>query len=355
MHLQKNFPPATFRPPPASKKYKKTKGGIEMIRLKRSLKRGKMKTGFLLVLLMVSVGAAGMLMAEKAEKKPARGYLGVMVSSLSQELEEESGVSHGVVVAETVKNKAAEKAGIKKGDIILYFNGEKIRRPANLVDAVRDCTAGDKVAVKLSRGGKEKTVNVTLDKYKPRLAWVGKDGNRNFFNLAGGAYLGVRMLDLNEDLAAYFDVKEDGGALITQVEKDSPAEKAGLKAGDVITSVNGENIKEPGDVGNIISELDEGDKVALQVIRHKKKKDFNAELAEREGFGEIFMGNFGNRFRSRVPHVYHFSLPHLDEHEFIMEGKEREKIKERLKEAREKEKDVKIKLKKLKKGKPLYI
>ena len=93
-------------------------------------------------------------------------------------------------------------------------------------------------------------------------------------------YLGIFMQDLNDQLADYFEVDE--GVLITKVEEDTPAEEAGLKAGDVIVAIDGEEIGSSNDAGEIIADHEKGDKVDIAVIRKGVKKNFAAVLDERE-------------------------------------------------------------------------
>lgn len=90
------------------------------------------------------------------------------------------------------------------------------------------------------------------------------------------------MDDLSEQLGDYFGVKDGQGVLVTEVVKDAPAEKAGIKAGDVITSLDGKKIEE---VETLIDELDEyseGDQVKVGVLRKGKKKSFKVTLEENE-------------------------------------------------------------------------
>lgn len=327
-----------------------------MTQLKRLFVSKKMMTGLVVVLSLILVGTGSTLMAGKDS---GRGYLGVMVENLSKEDQEELGLTHGVRVTKVIKDQAAEKAGIKKGDIIQYFNDEKIRRPSNLVDAVREVKPTTQVKVKLVRDGKNKELTVTLGKLKSGMQWFGIGGDKNVFFISGkGGYLGVQLHEMNKDLAGYFGLKGDEGALILKVEEDSPAEKAGLKSGDVIVQVDKEKIEEPGDVSEVLRDMEEGDEVQIQVIRHKKKETVKAELDERPGWGRlgIFKGDFG-KIRSKFPlqHFY-FNMPHQsDDDVIILKKKFKKKAEEEAKRAKEKAEKAKKKLKKLKKKEYIYI
>ena len=91
------------------------------------------------------------------------------------------------------------------------------------------------------------------------------------------AYLGIVLQELNSDLASYFGVKAGEGALIIGVEKDTPAEKAGLKSGDVIVQMGDKAVTDAASVHEILAGLKKGDTIALTVVRHGKKETLKAE------------------------------------------------------------------------------
>jgi len=104
----------------------------------------------------------------------------------------------------------------------------------------------------------------------------------------GGPYLGVQLHELNEDLAGYFGVKEEEGVLILSVEEDSPAEEAGLKAGDIIIKFDDETVSEPEDIHEIMSELEEDDEVTIEILRHNRKQTIKVTLGETEDVHQFF-------------------------------------------------------------------
>ncbi len=304
-----------------------------MKQLKNILTNRKLTTGLVIMLAILLVGTASNLKAEK-ETKSKKGYLGVSVQSLDKDQKEELNLSHGVEVIDVSKGQAAEKAGIEKGDVILFFNGEKIRRSTDLVDAVRDCAPDSKVTAQIFRDGKKKDISVTVGAFKePKMmGWVGKKGG---FFPGDMPFLGVHLQKMNADLAKYFGVKEDGGALILQIEEDSPAEKAGLKSGDVIVKIDDESVSDPKDVSDIIANKEKGDKVTLHVMRHNKNESVTAELDERVSpfknfrfFGDNQLnGMLGKEFHLDHPGVYFYKFkePGDEENEEIIIEKELKK------------------------------
>jgi len=312
---------------------------------KQLFSKKPMVTGLILFLSLVLVGATSSLMAAEG-KSPGKGYLGLYVERLSKEEKKEIGIDHGVLVTRVAKGEAADKAGIEEDDVIQFFNDEKIRRPDDLIDAVRDCKPGTQTKVKLVRDGKAKEVSVTLGKLKSKFRGFRWGDHKGYFYISGeGGYLGVHLQTLNKDLAEYFGVKEDEGALILKVEEKSPAEKAGLKAGDVIIQIEGKSISKPEDVSDILSDLEEGDEVTMQLIRHKKKSTVKAELEEKPGFRNIkILKGLGNRMHFKLP-CSHFYIPDSDGCEFIWKDRLNRKLEEKLKGVEEK---VQKKLKHLK-------
>ncbi len=304
----------------------------------------------LLVVFLVIIFVASSSLLLKAENSDEKGYLGVHVAALSQQDKEDLGVGFGVLVTDVVKDKAADKAGIKEDDVVLYFNGEKIRRTQDLVDAVRDTKPGDKVKVKLLRKGKKLDIKVIVDKYQSLIGklMTRKSGNRLLW-FTGSGYLGIQLHQLDSDLAKYFGVAEKEGALVLKVVKESPAEKAGFKTGDVIVAINKKEVTSPEDVQEILSDKEKGDTVDISVVRHKKKTQIKAELGhgpKLRSFG--FFKDFGKKLHFRVPRA-HFEVPEIDFyipdfkdfkfHVYKWKDGSKKKIKKKLK-------DVKKKLKK---------
>src|SRR5205814_1538143 len=102
----------------------------------------------------------------------------------------------------------------------------------------------------------------------------GLEGEGMPFVAAGRGRLGVRVQDLSEELASYFGVKS--GVLVSGVDAETPAAKAGIKAGDVITAVNGQAVTEPGDLRREVGKVEDGKSVDLSVTRDKKTLSLKA-------------------------------------------------------------------------------
>lgn len=233
-------------------------------------------------------------------------FLGVSVEDISKENMSRYGMreARGVGVTQVVKDSPAEKAGLKKDDVILRFEGESVTSGRKLTRLVSEASADQNVRLTISRGGSEQDVSATLAKHEgmqnvfggamrpeilrgtmppdvsrgtapfpmkidPGMIQI-NPGEGGFAFAFGNRRIGVSTQPLTRQLADYFGVK-DGGLLITSVNDNSPAAKAGLKAGDVITAVDGEKVTSPGDVSRAISKKEDGP-VSLTIIRDRNTR-----------------------------------------------------------------------------------
>ncbi|MCK4461662.1 MAG: PDZ domain-containing protein, partial [candidate division Zixibacteria bacterium] len=206
-------------------------------------------------------------------------------------------VKYGVIVNEVVDDSPAEEAGLENDDIIVSIDGERITDYDDLVDMLAEHGEGDQITIGLIRDGKALDVQVKLAK-RPRgrhdLDWrfqYSYDYRTPFGR--SHSYIGVQLSDLTDQLGEFFGVDRGRGALIREVEEDSPAADAGLKAGDVIISIDTDQMRDAGDVVEYILDTDPGDQVSITVIRDKAELTAKAEVGESPGgsrYGDIFHG-----------------------------------------------------------------
>ena len=192
------------------------------------------------------------------------------------------------MVVDVVDDSPADEAGLRRKDVIIEFNGKKVDGSKPLADLVRETKVGDKVDIIVSRKGEKKNLTIEIGE-RPKSKWRDRERNvivKDFFKnnlaLAIGhrGYMGVAIQDLTVQLGDYFGVKDGDGALITEVEEDSPAEKAGLKAGDVIVGADGEDITDSEDIIDVMSDKEEGDTVSITYIRRGEKHTVPVEVTE---------------------------------------------------------------------------
>jgi serine protease Do len=218
----------------------------------------------------------------------------------------------GAVVEEVRSETPAAKAGLKSGDVIVSFDGERVRSARQLERLVEETPAGRTVKLAVQRAGSKVELDVTpeapanalfrggefkfpeaeaLTQVWPR---VERDFKRRFpaneFSWDGRGFgmaipqrgrLGVQVQDLSDQLAGYFGVKS--GVLVTDVDDGSPAAKAGVKAGDVITAVNGQTVMAPDELRHEMSKVEEGKPADLAVTRDKKPLNLKVETEPSPG------------------------------------------------------------------------
>ena len=251
-------------------------------------------------------------------------YLGVSTEDVSKENMARYGMRdvRGVGVTEVMKDSPAEKAGLRKDDVILRFDGESVTSVRKLTRLVSESSADQTVRLTISRGGAEQEVTATLSKrdfggllrgkinddvwngankdFKIEMGNLGKLGDGNWVFAFGNRRIGVSTQNLSTQLAEYFGVK-DGGVLITSVTENSPAAKAGLKAGDVITAIDGENVTSPGDVTRALNKKETGD-VSLTVMRDKNMRTVTLTPEKSEHPSIFRTGSMGNN-RIVIPSI----------------------------------------------------
>jgi predicted metalloprotease with PDZ domain len=261
------------------------------------------KVCYLTVAAMAVLGLVVSPATAKSYKGSKKAWLGVYTQTVDQKLVEafDLSVKYGAFVNEVVEDSPADEAGLEEDDVIISFDGSKITNSDELAKAISEHHPGDEVILTVVREGDEVELKVTLEKRSgyDKSIWITQNPNNwdyhySFdYNDDNQPYIGVSLLDLTSQLGDYFGVDKGRGALITEVLKDSPAEKAELKAGDVIVSIDGDEVFDSKDIRDLISEKEPGDKVEVTVIRDKKERKLSVEVAEAEkesdAYSHIFL------------------------------------------------------------------
>jgi serine protease Do len=216
-------------------------------------------------------------------------YLGINIAEVDAERAKALKLpsEEGVEVTRVEPDSPADKAGLKVGDVVLEYNGERVEGMAQFGRMVHETPAGRKSQMKISRGGAVQTLTAVVGSRK-----TGPGGfmavphfempEMRMPDIAEGfpgwrsGMLGIETESLNGQLADFFGVKQ--GVLIRSVLSGSPAEKAGLKAGDVLTRVDDQDVITPGQVSGAVQAARKKHAVSLKLVRNRHEMTVTATL-----------------------------------------------------------------------------
>ena len=261
-------------------------------------------------------------------------YLGVQTEEVTRENFSKFGLREvrGVAVEKVMENSPAAQAGLQDGDVIVRFNGEEVTSARTLTRLISEVAPDHQARVTLLRGGSEREITVTVGKRPefrfepgafgkfekitpplgqfrvptppvgelPRIQALpeggiftpGQEGHTFFFG--NSRQIGASVSTLTKQLGDYFGVEEGKGLLINDVRADSPAAKAGLRAGDIIVEVEGKPVKNMGEFVRGLNEKKEGD-VTLTIVRERSRQTVRVtpEKGKEGGFFFNFDDNDG--------------------------------------------------------------
>lgn len=223
------------------------------------------------------------------------GWLGVTIDEVSGEKAKEAKLQaeRGVYVREVSSDSPAAKAGLKAGDVITEFNGQRVEGTVQFRRLVRETPAGRAVQITVWREGKSQTLTATLGSGRERIERSIRiapdfDFRMDVPRIEGfsfGAFgrtplLGIQADDLSGQLGTYFGAPDGEGILVREVNSGSPAEKAGMKAGDVIIKVAGERVRSTSEMRDKLREKRESKTVAVGILRKGAEMSLNVEIEQ---------------------------------------------------------------------------
>ena len=282
-----------------------------------------MKAKYALAPLVVIILTTGVVLAQQGTPAPlppadsdsvfsflvdGSGFLGVHAEDISRENMGRYGLNQvrGVGVTQVVKDSPAEKAGIRKDDVIVRLGGENVTSVRKLNRLVSEIAPDQTVSLTVSRGGSERELTATIARRRdtfsttegfrvgdePRgFRWEGplfnQDGGDLVFALGNRRRIGVSTSELSKQLAEFFGVAGGSGVLVTSVTDDGPAARAGVKAGDVIIAIDGEKVDNTGDISRIVNQKKEGE-VTLTIVRNKAQQTIRVTPKQSESSFSTF-------------------------------------------------------------------
>ncbi|GAB4177191.1 MAG: hypothetical protein Kow00108_12730 [Calditrichia bacterium] len=257
------------------------------------MKRHSIISMFIFILMISFSTMYGQKMMVKKEKKikmkgSGTGIGLVIMSKKSDHAEEKE---KGVKIIKVLPDSPAEKAGFNKDDMIIGVNGKSITSIDEIGKIFDDLKLGDEVSLEILREGKKQTIKVKvekldMDKDMHAFTWTGDGMEEEIIRLphspesAKGGFLGVKAENLTDQLKEYFGVTH--GVLVKEVIKESPAEKAGLKAGDVITQIESRKVMDYADLVRFLNYYDPDNKISVTIVRKEKEKKIKVTLGKKK-------------------------------------------------------------------------
>jgi serine protease Do len=275
-------------------------------------------------------------------------YLGVEPQDVTRDNLGKFGLSEvrGVGVEKVLENSPAAAAGLQAGDVIVKFDGEELASVRKLTRLIAEVAPDHRVRLTILRGGSERELTVTMGRrdlpqlfngeFRPELlpnlesfpkmpnlpnaqimpkmpavpvtpdgkgdVLIWKNDGDNTFFFGSNRQIGVGVSSLTKQLGDYFGVPEGRGLLVTSVRENSPAAKAGLKAGDIILEAEGKEVKGNLDLVRAVNEKKEGE-VTLTIIRDKNRQTVRVTP-------EAIKGDFAPLFEGKLPEMnYQMTQP----------------------------------------------
>jgi serine protease Do len=272
-------------------------------------------------------------------------YLGIEPQEVTKENFGKFGLSsvRGVAVEKVVENSPAAQAGVQAGDVIIKFEGEEIQSVRKLSRLIAEVAPDHQVRLTVLRGGSEQELTATMGKREmpgvfngnfkmenfpniqtmPRMPdmsklpqvqvlppdakgdtfiWKG-DGDGSAFFFGANRQIGVSVSSLTKQLGEYFGVSDGKGLLISSVRENSPAAKAGLKAGDIIVEADGREVKNNADLIRAVNEKKEG-AVTLTIIRDQNRQTVQVTPEKLKGeITPLFDENSTTNYRMTMPQM----------------------------------------------------
>ncbi len=265
---------------------------------------------------------------QNVEKKIKNHQFGIVVVEPDEETLNKAGIEGGAEIVEVFDNSPAAEAGLKAHDIIIKFDGEPIEGPEDLAHYFSSLFNEKDVDIVVVRNGKELIftghivpqeldsailqLKLNAEKLRQQADSIKKRlkidiSKTPFYSLKGG-YLGIEAETLTKQLADFFEVEY--GVLVKEVYEDSPAAKAGIKAGDVIFKINDKEIKDWFDLIRTLNYYDPGDSITVFLKRKGQTLKVTAVLAKRNRA----LHHFEN-FRWPFPFYKHFEHENEDSEE----------------------------------------
>ncbi len=239
-------------------------------------------------------------------EKSDKAWLGVQVRDLDREYkkETETKANYGAVIDHILDDTPADEAGLKPGDVIVKLNNEKITDSNDVIEVIEQLKPGDMIECRVIRGKDSITKVIKLAARPRHKIRIFNDNIKDFY--FGTGFMGMKVQELDDNLASYFNVSADAGLLVTHIEPGEAADKAGLHSGDILTKINNKKIENKKIFSKLLKDLKKGDSVDIEFIRTGKHMNATITLEDEPSFllndfnlDTSFYPRWRNRFQER--------------------------------------------------------
>ncbi|UCD05675.1 MAG: Do family serine endopeptidase [candidate division WOR-3 bacterium] len=202
----------------------------------------------------------------KTKGKVTRGYLGVYLQEITEDLKEAMDLPtlDGVLISEVLKDTPANRAGIKAGDVITEFDGKKVKDMASFRIMVASTEIGRSVKVKVIRSKKAKELTVKIGEMPETVTAAAEVPDEEY-------ELGLQVIDISDPRAERYEPKTASGVIVIGIKTNTPAEEAGFRVADVILGIGNNTISNITDYRNVLRKL-EKDKPVIFIVQRGERK-----------------------------------------------------------------------------------
>ncbi|UCE54291.1 MAG: DegQ family serine endoprotease [Desulfobacterales bacterium] len=209
----------------------------------------------------IPINMAKQLLPQLRKGKVSRSWLGVMIQNITPELKEKLGLGteEGALVSDVVSGGPADKAGMKRGDVILRFDDKAIRSSRDLPFVVASTPIGKTVTVEVIRDSQQINLQVKTEELKEEADAAPPDEAR--------PYLGMQVQEITPEMAKNYGLSRTSGVIIVEVESGSPAAEAGLVPGDIIVEIDKKPVSDVKSFNRLLAGIKEGDTLLFLIDR----------------------------------------------------------------------------------------
>jgi serine protease Do len=207
--------------------------------------------------------------------KVVRGWLGVSIQEMTPEVARKFGLDKpdGALVSDITKGSPAQKAGLKRGDIITEFNGKPVKDASSLKNLVAQSSPGAKAVIRVVRGSRSLDLNTEIGEYPTEISYSNiNKAPRLAMHKHEQPFSGLKVADLSREVIRQLGLSpSEKGVVVVEVREGSPGDLAGLKRGDVIEEIDRKGLAGVADFNRMASRAPKEEPVLLLVNRSEKR------------------------------------------------------------------------------------